>query len=197
MWRKVQGYHSLYRNTGFYRFMLQNMVKLSYLLVFFAGIGLLIEHFTPGIDYYFAQFADVVSREIVFISFFVSEAILGLIPPDLFIIWARQFSAPFAVVGLLALLSYAGGLVSYLIGMKLVQLPKVYNYVNGKFAAQFAMLKKWGGVLIVLAALFPLPFSVACMGAGILNYNLKNVVLLGLFRILRFFVYALIIFSMI
>lgn len=158
---------------------------------------LLFELYTPGIAYYFAEFSLLVSKELVLITFFVSETLLGLVPPDLFIMWAEQFSSPYAVVGLLAMLSYLAGLLSYFLGLRLVRWKSVSNYVNVKFGKHFAMLRSWGGFIVVVAALLPLPFSTMCMGAGMLKFSFKSLAILGLFRLVRFFVYAFFIFQMI
>jgi membrane protein YqaA with SNARE-associated domain len=150
----------------------------------------LFEQFTPGISYYFAKYTVVLSEEVIFAFFFVSETILGLIPPDLFIIWAKGFASPYVVVFFLALLSYAAGLVSYFIGLRISKIQKVSDYINGRFEKQFTLLRSWGGFIIVIAALLPLPYSTMCLGAGIMNYSLKSLLLLGLFRFVRFFAYA-------
>jgi membrane protein YqaA with SNARE-associated domain len=56
---------------------------------------------------------------------------------------------------------------------------------------------KWGGFLILVGALLPVPFSISCMAAGMIRYSFKNVVLFGLFRFLRFGLYAWAIFKVV
>lgn len=161
-------------------------------------IGLILfEKFTPGLAFYFAKYSVIVSHEIVLGVFFLSETILGLVPPDLFIVWAKQFSHPYAVVLLLAILSYLAGLVAYYLGVKLGGLERISNVINVKFADQFRMLRSWGGLIIVIAALLPLPYSTMCLGAGMLKYSLKALLLLGLFRIVRFFAYAAVLYQVV
>ena len=55
--------------------------------------------------------------------------------------------------------------------------------------------RKWGGFLIMVGAVLPLPFSIACMAAGIIEFPFKNVMLYGALRFLRFAIYGLIIFN--
>ena len=55
--------------------------------------------------------------------------------------------------------------------------------------------KKWGGFLIVVGALLPLPFSVSCIAAGIIEFPFKGVMLYGSLRLLRFAFYGIIIFN--
>ena len=158
---------------------------------------ILFEQFTPGVAYYFTKYSVIVSNEIVLSVFFVSETILGLIPPDLFIVWAKQFAHPYAIVLLLATLSYTAGLVAYYMGFKLGAIEKVSAIINVKFAAQFKMLRSWGGLIIVIAALLPLPYSTMCLGAGMLKYSLKALLILGLFRFVRFFAYAAVLYQVV
>ena len=157
----------------------------------------LFEQMTPGISHYFAKYTVVFSEEVIFTFFFISETILGLIPPDLFIVWAKGFASPYGIVFLLALLSYGGGLLAYYLGSKLVNFQKIGNYIHVKFEKQFKMLRSWGGLIIVVAALLPLPFSTMCLGAGMLKYSFRSVLFLGLFRFARFFVYAMVLFQMV
>lgn len=161
-------------------------------------LGLIVfEQLTPGIAFYFAKYSVIVSNEIVLAVFFISETILGLIPPDLFIIWAKQFAHPYAVVLLLAALSYGAGFLAYYAGFKLGAIEKISNFINVKFAEQFKMLRSWGGLIIVIAALFPLPYSTMCLGAGMLKYSVKALLLLGLFRFVRFFAYAAVLYQVV
>ncbi len=197
MWNSVKRYHFFYLRKGFYKFLGQISAKFAAIMVGIVVAMLLFELYTPGIAYYFAEFSLLVSKELVLITFFVSETLLGLVPPDLFIMWAEQFSSPYAVVGLLAMLSYLAGLLSYFLGLRLVRWKSVSNYVNVKFGKHFAMLRSWGGFIVVVAALLPLPFSTMCMGAGMLKFSFKSLAILGLFRLVRFFVYAFFIFQMI
>ena len=129
--------------------------------------------------------------------FFTSETILGLIPPDLFIIWAKKFASPYGMVTLLACLSYLGGVIAYFLGKYIGGLPKIEQWILTKFDKHFKLIQKWGGVLIVFAALFPLPFSAICLVAGAVRFPFKTFLALGLFRFARFFGYALVLLNLI
>jgi membrane protein YqaA with SNARE-associated domain len=59
------------------------------------------------------------------------------------------------------------------------------------------MLKSWGGFIIIVAALLPLPYSTMCLGAGMLKYSFKSLLLLGMFRIVRFFAYAAVLYQVV
>ena len=64
-------------------------------------------------------------------------------------------------------------------------------------AKQLKNTSKWGGFLILVGALLPLPFAISCLTAGMIKYPFKNVVLVGLFRFVRFAIYAWAIFSVV
>ncbi len=129
--------------------------------------------------------------------FFTSEALFGLIPPEIFIAWSTKMSSPWLYLTILAFLSYFGGLVSYYLGLLITKRPAVHNYIETKMAKQLRNSKKWGGFLIIVGALLPVPFSMSCMAAGIIEYPFKGVVRYGALRIVRFAIYGVIIFNVI
>ncbi len=73
----------------------------------------------------------------------------------------------------------------------------IKEYLEVKMAQNLANTKKWGGILILVGALLPLPFSIACVAAGMIKYPFKNVVFFGLFRFARFAIYAWAIFKVV
>jgi membrane protein YqaA with SNARE-associated domain len=104
---------------------------------------------------------------------------------------------PVFYLTILALLSYFGGIVSYFIGKSISKLPSVHSYMEVKMKKQLKMIRKWGGFLIVVGALLPIPFSITSIAAGIINYKFRSYLLFGLFRFVRFYLYALVIFNVI
>lgn len=120
---------------------------------------------------------------------------LGLIPPEIFIAWSGKMPSPWSYLSVLAVLSYAGGLLSYWIGQMITKIPSVHKYLEVKMEKQLKNSRKWGGFLIIVGALLPLPFSISCIAAGIINFPFKNVVVYGSLRLLRFVIYGLIIFN--
>ncbi len=197
MWKSIKRYHFFYHRKGFYTFLKQVSIKFGVLMGLILLGLILFEQFTPGIAFYFAKYSVIVSHELVLAVFFISETILGLVPPDLFIVWAKQFAHPYAVVLLLATLSYSAGLLAYYMGIKLGAIEKISQIINVKFATQFKMLRSWGGLIIVIAALLPLPYSTMCLGAGMLKYSVKALLILGLFRFVRFFAYAAVLYQVV
>ena len=133
----------------------------------------------------------------ILLVFFISESLLGLIPPEIFIAWADKTVNPIIFLTFLATLSYLGGIVSYFIGKWILKIPAVYQYVEVRMKKHFRNVKKWGGFMIVVGALLPIPFSITSMAAGTINYSFRNYLLFGLLRFLRFYLYAIAIFNLV
>jgi membrane protein YqaA with SNARE-associated domain len=191
---RFQLLHQYYSYTGFYNFV-GNTVKraLPFIILIVAAIYV-INHYVD-INKALVHFTEVLPVYGVLIFFFTSETLLGLVPPEIFIAWAGKMNNPWVYLGFLALLSYFGGLVSYYIGHIITKLPAIHNYLEVKMEKQLKNSRKWGGFLIVVGALLPLPFSISCMAAGIIEFPFKNVAIYGSLRLLRFLVYGIIIFQ--
>lgn len=140
---------------------------------------------------------DTFSRAGIFTVFFISETILGLLPPEVFIAWSKKTSCPISNLSILATLSYLGGILSYYIGKASLKLKAVRYYLEVKMAKHLKNTKKWGGFLIIVGALLPVPFAITCMTAGMIRYPISNVLIFGLFRFLRFAIYGWAIFSVV
>ena len=52
-----------------------------------------------------------------------------------------------------------------------------------------------GGVLIVVGALLPIPFSITSITAGLIQYKFRNFLFFSLLRFVRFYLYAVVIFN--
>lgn len=193
--KKVNTYHHLYKRKGVYPFLIKNSIKLViFLIILIVGL-LLLQNQMPDLEYAFELFTGKFKPITILIVFLLSESFLGLIPPDFFLVWAKQFSSPYAMIALLAVLSYTGGVISYFIGNSIGHIPKVELWMYNRFLTHIDKIKKWGGVLIVFAALFPLPFSPICMAAGMVRFPFVVFLLLGLFRFVRIFGYAFVLFK--
>jgi|SRR5690554_641980 len=189
--KKVNTYHHLYRRKGVYPFLVKNSLKLIIFLGLIIAALLIFQDKMPDLKYTFELFTSKFKPITILVFFLLSESILlGLIPPDFFLVWAQQFPAPYAMIALLAVLSYGGGIISYFVGNYIGHLPKVDKWLQQRFFQHINKIKKWGGVLIVFAAIFPLPYSPICMVAGMVRFPFTVFIILGLFRFLRIFGYA-------
>ncbi len=191
---RLQLLHQYYKYTGFYSFVWQSIKKALPIIILFI-IGIYVVNYFFDINTALIHLTETLPVYGVFLFFFVSETLLGLIPPEMFIAWSGKMNMPWLYLSILAFLSYFGGLLSYWIGYIITKIPLVHNYLESKMQKQLKNSRKWGGFLIIVGALLPLPFSISCMAAGLIEFPFKNVILYGSLRLLRFAIYGLIIFN--
>ena len=193
---QLQLLHQYYSYTGFYTFV-WNAVKKALPFILLAIVGIYTLNQFIDINAALIHITEKLPTSSVLAFFFTSETILGLIPPEICIAWAAKMNSPWLYLTILAFLSYFGGLLSYYIGSIINNNRKVHSYLELKMKKQLENSKKWGGFLIVVGALLPLPFAISCMASGIIKYPFKKVMLLGSLRILRILFYGFIVFSVI
>jgi len=194
---KLKLLHQYYSYTGFYLF-IKNILKKAILpLVVIIGGLLLFNKYVYNINDVLQNITEIFSTIGVLAVFFASESFLGLIPPEIFIAWSKKTTDPILNLAFLATLSYIGGIISFFIGKAVLKTNIVKNYIENKMAKQLKNTSKWGGFLIVVGALLPVPFSITCMAGGMIKYPLKGVLLFGLLRFARFAIYGVAIFQVV
>ena len=191
---RLQLLHQYYNYTGFYSFV-WNAIKKAIPVILLFVIGLYIFNHFYDINNALIALTETLPIYGVLIFFFTSETLLGLIPPEIFIAWSGNMTSPWLYLSILAILSYFGGLLTYWIGHYITTIPTVHNYLELKMQKQLKNSRKWGGFLIIAGALLPLPFSISCMAAGLIEFPFKNVMVYGSLRLLRFVIYGVIIFN--
>lgn len=189
--------HQYYSYTGFYSFIGKSLKKAIIPIIIIVVSLFLFNEYVYNINKGLASITEKLSTPGVLGVFFISETLLGLIPPEIFIAWSKKTANPILILSLLATLSYAGGLISYYIGRFTLKIAFVKNYLEVKMAKHLKNTSKWGGFLIIAGALLPIPFSITCIAAGMIKYKFKNVALFGLFRFARFALYAWAIFNVV
>ncbi|MCK4662838.1 MAG: hypothetical protein KAT68_08240 [Bacteroidales bacterium] len=193
----LKRYHNRYFESGLYNYVWRNTIIIILIIIVIILLFAIIEKYIIDIDYLFLSIFKSNKPKNIFIYFFMSESLLGLIPPDFFILWTKQFPQPYNAITILALLSYIGGIISYFIGIMISSIPKIKIYIELRLVKKFNLIRKWGGIFILISALFPLPYSTVSMIAGIVHYKFGKFIIIGLARILRFYIYAFILFEII
>ncbi len=189
--------HQYYSYTGFYSF-IGNSLKKAILPILAIVLGLLLFNaYIYNINDGLKRITEIYSTEGILSIFFLSESFLGLVPPEIFIAWSKKTGHPILYLAFLASLSYIGGIISFFIGKAALRIDSIKNYLENKMAKHLKNTKKWGGFLILSGALLPIPFSITCIAAGMIQYPFKGVVTFGLFRFARFAIYALAIFQIV
>jgi len=184
---RLKAIHFRNRKRGVYGYMWWTGLKI---LLIYAAIMIplvLIGKRLINVTALFNFFTDNLSDPFIFIVFLLSESFLGMIPPDIFVIWSAKFNAPFLLLSILGILSYAGGILSYFIGKWLSARKRIRAYSERVLNKYITLVRKWGGAFIIIAAIFPFsPFSLVVMAVSLMKYPLKLYLIFGLSRIVRF-----------
>jgi len=195
--KKAYLIHNYYSRTGFYMFIWESLKKAFIPLLMIVIALFLINRYLFNINNGLEYLTEILPKTGIFSFFFISETLLGLVPPEIFIAWSKKTTDPIINLTILATLSYFGGLLSYFIGKWALKIKSIKLYLEVKMAKHLKNTSKWGGFLILVGALLPIPFSISCMTAGMIRYSFKKVVLFGLFRFIRFAIYAWAIFKVV
>ncbi len=178
---------NIVHNQYFFQTLINMFISLNILIL----IYLLVKNFIPTTAG--DLFGTMTEKHILmFMLLFLSESFLGVLPPDFFIMWTLECGDCILYLTTIAVLSYFGGMIAYHVGKLIRRYPLVKEFLRKKMIRYSDRIDRWGGIVILLAALTPIPFSPVSMLAGSLNYPFNKYVVFASARIIRFFVYALI-----
>lgn len=194
--QKGKLHHHYHRRKGSYSFVGKNMLKLGLSIGLFGAALFLVNHYLFDIDAWMTDNLAHLNKYQIYGVFLLSESFLGLVPPDLFIIWSKTANEPWLLISILSILSYTGGQVSFQLGRWINHIPSFHRWIHKKYEQSIIQFKKFGALVIILGALTPLPFSPISIISGSLEYPRKMYSLLALSRILRFFLYAYFLFKL-
>jgi len=189
LWTNIKDHHQSNKQRGIYGYMWWTSLKIVaiYGLILIAVV--LIGKYLIDFDRFFSFLTDNLPDVLVIAVFTISESFLGMIPPDLFVIWASKFNSPFLFLTLLGILSYIGGVLSYLIGNWFSRQRRIKAYSERALEKYIRLVRKWGGAFIIIAALFPLsPYSMVVIAVSLLKYPFKLYLLFSISRIARFLI---------
>ena len=192
-WRQL---HLYYTYTGFYKFIFEGIKSAFWPTLLILGALFYVHYYVIDINEALIMLTERYSDFAIFSVFFISESILGLLPPDIFIAWTKNTDSPLLYLSLLAILSYLGGVVSYITGKAILYIPTVNKFMSEKMTKHIGNMRKWGGLLIAVGALLPLPFAMAALAAGMIKFNFKIFLLFALLRLMRFVIYGFAIYQM-
>ena len=193
--KRLELINRYYKITKFYPFLKDVAVKGSIAAIAFVLVVLGLELFVFDINTFLNNLVATYSPQFIFSFFLISETVLGLVPPEVFIAWASKSVTPWLFLLLLATMSYIGGIISYIIGNRMFLIPSVKNHLENKIARHITNLRKWGGFFVFVGAMLPIPHSVVSLASGLIKYNFKHYLLWALFRYVRFAIYAAVIFQ--
>ena len=175
-------------------FLFKNLIKG---LIWFAVIITIFILMEGYIQENFKSHIDTIrdNPAILYGIYTLSEIIFGILPPELFMmIWILDdidLKGFILNLGILTVISYAAGILGYFIGKKFSKTKLYQERIREKYLKQYeGKLKTFGGYLVFVGAVTPVPFSATCMLAGSVNLNFKDFLLICITRVLRFSVYG-------
>jgi membrane protein YqaA with SNARE-associated domain len=174
-------------------FLLKNLARgLAWFAVILVTFLLLEEYVKEDFKAHVGSIGE--NPALLYSVFTASEVIFGLIPPEFFMmIWILQKVAVTEYVinlTVLTLISYGAGVLGYFVGRFFSRTP-LYQRFSTKYLSQYdRQLKKFGGYLVFVGAVTPVPFSATCMLAGSVSLNFRDFLLICVARIARFAVYG-------
>lgn len=179
------------------RFILRNLIRGLLWLTAIIVIFFLIKKYVD-VEYYNWLEPIYDNPAKIYTIFIGSELLFGILPPELFMIWAikgHTIIQYFTIILFLTGLSYTAGLVGFGFG-RYLNSTRFYAFIRSRLLKKYeAILNKFGIVLIIVAALTPIPYSGICMLVGAVKYPTRKFLMFSSFRIVRFVVYSLIIWE--
>lgn len=184
---KVWAAVALYRQTGHLRFIGTNVLRILFLYALVVVAVILVAKHVLNLNQIFQNIIDRFTDTGVLALFFVSESFLGMIPPDLFMLWAEKFDEPLWMLTFLGVISYVGGIISYWLGIWISRQERVKHFIETRLKNYITLTQKWGGAFLVIAALFPFsPYAMVALAVSMFRYPFHKLLLFGISRIIRF-----------
>ena len=165
-------------------------------VIWFAILMIVYITIQDRLKFHFHSYAETTSQTPVtrFVIFGVSELILGLVPPEFFMI--LSILEKISLVGFIqnliiyTLISYAAGIAAYFIGYRFSN-SNAYQRLSNRFLTSYEeKLKKYGGYLVLVGAVTPVPFSATCILAGSVKMPFGQFLAVSSCRFIRFALYG-------
>lgn len=181
------------KRSFFWSNLLKGLASLALLMLLFVAFK------KTGGTKYIEWLEPIYSKPVLmFLIFTASELIIGLIPPEIFMIWGLNqggLDTYIWIVALLALISYLAGWVAYFVG-KRGHNTLWYRFLKRKYFSKYEIyFSEYGGFLVIVAAATPLPYSAVCMLVGATGFKKAKFFLYSLSRIARYVLYAFIVWE--
>lgn len=180
------------------RFLLINLLKGFFFLALLILAFYLLQTGTTE-ENRMEWFGPIYSNPLLVLTLFIcSEIIFGIIPPEVFMLWSMEtgYLGPFFLsIGTLSLISYGAGFLNFTLGKFLKEKVQWLNSKNKYLKKYRQMFDQYGSYLVIVASVTPIPFSAVSLLAGASGMNRTIYLLYSLFRILRYFAYAYILWQ--
>jgi len=181
------------RSSFFFRNLFKGLVWLALIVALFIFSKHAVD---PQLIHRFQPFFE--KTGLILFIFCISEIIVGIIPPELFLIWALRSGDADTYIKyalILAVISYIAGFIAFLFGRYLHN-TRLYRYLHVRFLMKSEpLLKQYGLYMILVSSLTPVPFSGFAMLVGAVHYPTNRYIYWSLSRFVKFAVSAWVIWE--
>ena len=177
------------------RFIWSRVLQATIAIAVFVGLIWLVGHMLEGplsdAQKYLSRFQDhMLDNKLTFYSIYSISELLSFLPPEVFILTLEQSSAGLYLldVSILSAISYLAGILMYLLGIGMGRLSFFKRFIYRFYKRELRQLKRFGGILILLAALTPVPYVLICLLVGASGLSFRSFWVYAASRFLRFLI---------
>jgi membrane protein YqaA with SNARE-associated domain len=179
-------------------FLVKNFIRgLLWFGVFIAAFIIFEDYIEEHFQSHIQDFRS--NEPLLYGIFTLSEIVFGILPPELFmLVWVSgKVALSEYILNLinLTIISYGAGILGYFIGRFFSKSP-IYKRISARYLIQYERpLKRFGGYIVLVGALTPIPFSTSCMLVGSVNYPFRSFLLICIARVFRFALFGWMVWS--
>lgn len=165
------------------RLLVRTCVGLFLVFALVTGVGLVFREELVALG---GAFVDLLGPFGVALGFFLQDAFAFPIPPDIYTGLALLGGVPFwTIVAYGSVGAMCGGLIGFFIGRRLSWTRWFRAITQGRGRQIHNLVERYGVLAVLIGAVSPLPYCLACWSAGALGMNLRPFILISLTRIPR------------
>lgn len=179
-------------------FLIRQLLRGLLFLAFLIGLFLMFNKIFPEElrERWFSSIYD--NTKLVIAVFVGSEILFGIIPPEVFMLWAFRtghLGNYYLSIGVLSVISYFAGSFNFFLGRRIKDTLLFIKIRRLWLRKSLLLFEKYGEYLVIVASVTPIPFSAIALLSGAGNLDPRKYLKYSLWRIVRFFVYAFILYQ--
>jgi membrane protein DedA with SNARE-associated domain len=174
------------------RQLVRGFLFLLVLILFFLGFNKIFP--AEFRERWFSTIYD--NTQLVLTAFVGSEVLFGIIPPEVFMLWAFRtghLGNYYFSISVLAAISYLSGAFNFFLGRRIKDTLIFIKIRRLWLRKSLLLFEKYGEYLVIVASITPVPFSAIALLSGAGNLDPGKYLTFSTWRIVRFFIYAFII----
>ena len=180
------------------RFLISQLIKGFLFLLVLIGLFLIFNKVFPEElrERWFSSIYD--NLRLVLTVYVVSEILFGIIPPEVFMLWTFRtghLGSYYFGIGILSVISYLAGMFNFFLGRRIKDTLLFIKIRRLWLRKSLLLFEKYGEYLVIVASITPIPFSAIALLSGAGNLDPRKYLKFSLWRIVRFFVYAFILYQ--